>query len=180
MNSQPNTAHLAKLIWTVVAASCAGSADDRRAMAQAATEALQPRDMVEAMLVARIVAAHHAMVDCYQRAAQPGLSDSSAVTLRNNAFAAGRSFDAAMRMLEKRRAAAAKLARSQVPAAPKPQPQAEAAAIDPRIPRDGPRNGSDQPAPAGKDGPEARLPPSAFAEAVANRTLIEPHQQSRG
>jgi hypothetical protein len=121
MTSPPNPAHLAQLIETVAGTSTAGSVDNRRSMARAAIEALQPRDIVEAMLAARIIAAHHATMDGYQRAAQPGISDAVAVRLRNNAIAAARSFDAAMRMLEKRRAADDRPAR----------PQASAGAVQP-------------------------------------------------
>lgn len=52
-----------------------GSADDSRHAARAALEALQPHDLIEVMLAARMIAAHHATMDGYQRAMQPGVSD---------------------------------------------------------------------------------------------------------
>jgi hypothetical protein len=64
--------------------------------------------MIEAMLAARMIAAHHATMDGYRRAMQPGVSDAEAVRLRNNAIAAARSFDAALRTLEKRQGPAEK------------------------------------------------------------------------
>jgi hypothetical protein len=78
------------------------------AAAHAALAALQPRDLIEAMLAARMIAAHHASIDSYRRAMLPGVTDPDVVRLRANAVAASRSFDAALRILEKRRAPADK------------------------------------------------------------------------
>lgn len=75
----------------------------RRDIARMLFDALKPRDAVEAMLAARAIAAHHATMDGYARAAQPGTSDENSIRLRANAIAASRSFDAVLRTLEKRR-----------------------------------------------------------------------------
>ena len=66
-------------------------------------EAFQPRDAIEAMAAARAVAAHHAAMDSFTRAAQPGVSDEKVIRLRANALAAGRSVEAALRARDKRR-----------------------------------------------------------------------------
>jgi hypothetical protein len=108
MASQPSSAFLAQLTETLAGAMPGGSAEERCDAARAALEALQPCDIVEAMLAARVIAAHHATMDGYRRAMQPGVSDAEAVRLRNNAIAAARSFDAALRTLEKRQGPAEK------------------------------------------------------------------------
>ena len=69
--------------------------------------ALRPRDPVEAVLAARVVTAHHAMMDMNARAALPGATDEKVLRLRASAAAASRSFDVAMRTLEKRQKPAA-------------------------------------------------------------------------
>jgi hypothetical protein len=102
MADQSAPAFLDYLIATLAGTWPDGSAEERRDAALAALQALQPRDMIEAMLAARMIAAHHATMDGYRRAMQPGVSDAEAVRLRNNAIAAARSFDAALRTLEKR------------------------------------------------------------------------------
>lgn len=76
----------------------------RREAARILFEAMQPRDALESALAARAVAAHYAAMDSYARAARPGTSDENSIRLRNSAFAASRSFDAALRTLDKRRA----------------------------------------------------------------------------
>jgi len=63
---------------------------------------MQPRNPVEAALAARAVACHYRGIDMFARAAQPGISDEKAQRLSANALAAERSFDAALRSLEKR------------------------------------------------------------------------------
>ena len=110
----------------------------RHDIARALFEALQPRDAVDAMLAARMLAAHYAEMDGYARATQPGLTDDKVMRLRANAIAASRSFNAALRTLEKRQAPAApKRAEARQPEAPVqpvqavPQPQA-APVVDPR------------------------------------------------
>ena len=123
MASQPSSAFLAQLTETLAGAMPGGSAEERCDAARAALEALQPCDIVEAMLAARVIAAHHATMDGYRRAMQPGISDAEAVRLRNNAIAASRSFDAALRTLGKRRQAAEPASRPrQSPAAEKQEP----------------------------------------------------------
>jgi hypothetical protein len=82
------------------------STDEQHDAAHATLEALEPRDLVEAMLAARMIATHHASLDGFARAMRPELGTAEVVRLRNNAIAAGRSFDAALRLLEKRRAPA--------------------------------------------------------------------------
>jgi len=67
-------------------------------------DAMQPRNPIEAVLAARAVAAHHASMDMYARAAVPGTTDEKALRLCASAAAASRSFDTALRMLEKRQA----------------------------------------------------------------------------
>lgn len=74
----------------------------RRDIARMLFDALKPRDAVEAMLAARVVAAHHATLDSYARAADPDASDERAIRLRANAIAASRSLDAALRTLDGR------------------------------------------------------------------------------
>jgi hypothetical protein len=126
MTIPPDPAFLDNLIATLAAAWPDGSAEERHSAARSALEALQPRDIIEAMLGVRMIAAHHAAMDGYRRAMQPGIGDAEAVRLRNNAVSAGRSFDTALRTLEKRRAPAPaarpaeKPARSH-PAAAKPE-----------------------------------------------------------
>jgi hypothetical protein len=125
-----------------------GSAEDRRSAARAALEALQPHDLIEAMLAARMIAAHHATMDGYQRAMQPGVSDADAVRLRNNAIAAARSFDAALRTLEKRRQAPAEVsAKPRRQAAPPPLDVPDAVAPIPHRPQFQPRDKSGNPIP---------------------------------
>jgi hypothetical protein len=102
MADQPDPTFLDHLIATLAGTLPDGTAEERRRTALAALEALQPRDMIEAMLAARIIAAHHATMDGFRRAMQPEVGDAEAVRLRNNAIAAARSFDAALRTLEKR------------------------------------------------------------------------------
>ena len=123
MADQSAPAFLDHLIATLAGTWPDGSAEERRGAALAALQALQPRDMIEAMLAARLIAAHHATMDGYRRAMQPGISDAEAVRLRNNAIAASRSFDAALRTLDKRRQAPEPASRPrQSPAAEKQEP----------------------------------------------------------
>ena len=77
---------------------------------------MQPRDPLEAALAARAVACHYRNMDMLARAAKPDVSDEKVLRLSATAAAAGRSFDAAVRMLEKRHKPAAE-------AAPKPTRQ---------------------------------------------------------
>lgn len=96
----------------------------RREIASLLYDALAPRDAVEAMLAARVVAAHHATMDNYTRAAQDGLSTEKVLRIYAKAIAAGRAFDTGLRMIEKRRKeqAITAVAETRKPVATKPQP----------------------------------------------------------
>jgi hypothetical protein len=142
MASHPSSAFLAQLTETLAGAMPGGSAEERCDAARAALEALQPCDIVEAMLAARVIAAHHATMDGYRRAMQPGIGDAEAVRLRNNAIAASRSFDAALRTLDKRRQAAEPPSRSRQ---------------SPATERQEPGMAANRPAPAEDPGEEARM-----------------------
>jgi hypothetical protein len=150
MSTQPDPAFLDNLTETLAGACPGGSADDGRNAARAAIEALKPRDIIEGMLAARMIAAHHATMDGYQRAMQPGVSDADAIRLRSNAIAAARSFDAALRALEKRRATEAapqphrQVAKSAAPA-PLDMPEPEVNSPSPSRPRYVPRNKNGEP-----------------------------------
>jgi hypothetical protein len=97
---------LTSLIETLASTWPAEAKEERLLAARAALEALAPRDYMEALLAVRMIAAHHASIDGFSRAMQPGLCDADVVRLRNSAVAAGRAFDAAHRALEKGRAPA--------------------------------------------------------------------------
>ena len=86
----------------------AASIDDARRAAQSAVATVAPADLIEAMLVVRLVAAHHAAIDLYRRAMQPGIGNAEAVRLHAAAVAAGGTFDGALRTLQERRAPAEK------------------------------------------------------------------------
>jgi hypothetical protein len=144
MTIPPDPAFLDHLIGTLAGVwPSGGSAEDRRNAARAALEALQPRDLVEAMLAARMLAAHHASMDGFRRAMQPDISDAEAVRLRNSAIAAARSFDTALRALEKRQSAGLEPAPGRLtrgPPARDPQPLPEADAPFPSRPQFVPRD----------------------------------------
>jgi len=80
------------------------STDDARRAARAAVAALAPADLIETMLAVRLVSAHHAAMDLYRRAMQPGIGNAEAVRLHAAAVAAGGTFDAVLRTLQERRA----------------------------------------------------------------------------
>lgn len=90
----------------------------RHTAAHTALEALDPTDMIEAMLTARMIAAHNACMDGFSRAMLPEVSNTDAIRLRASAATAGRTFDAALRMLHKHRAPSP-VARSRPAAAPR-------------------------------------------------------------
>lgn len=139
---------LDNMIETLAGAWPGGSADDSRHAARAALEALQPHDLIDVMLAARMIAAHHATMDGCQRAMQPGVSDAEAVRLRNNAIAAARSFDAALHTLEKRRQAPAEApAKPRRQAAPPPPDGPDAIAPMPHRSQFQPRDKSGNPIP---------------------------------
>ena len=103
-----NPVILAHLI-EIIAGTCPatdGSVDQRQAAAFAGLLALEPADFAEAMLASRMIAAHNASMDGFRRAMEPGVGNAEAIRLRANAIAAGRSYDAAQRILDKRRAPA--------------------------------------------------------------------------
>ena len=109
MNTDPLFASFVAMLIDTLAAMVPGSDTDaptgekRRDIARLLFETLQPRNAVEAMLAARAIAAHHACMDNFIRAARPGMSDTTVIRLRGNALAAGRSFDAVLRGLRKPR-----------------------------------------------------------------------------
>jgi hypothetical protein len=74
--------------------------------------AMEPTNAIEAVLAARAVAAQFATMDLYARAAQPGTTDEKMLRLRGKAIAESRSFDVALRELDKRHAQAAKAAKA--------------------------------------------------------------------
>jgi hypothetical protein len=135
MTSHPD---LASLIESLISASVTGSPDERRIIVRAAIEALQPRDAIEAMLVARMLATQQATMDSFQRAMRPGVSGADAQRLCNSAGATGRSFDEALRMLTRHRAAADNVS-------PAPQPRADSVKPMASRSRDVPRDESGKP-----------------------------------
>jgi hypothetical protein len=118
MDTSIDPALLASMIEALALAWLPKTTETSVAAAHTALAAMQPRDLIEAMLAARMIAAHHASIDSYGRAMLPGLGDGDAIRLRANAVAASRSFDAALRILEKRRAPADKPAQTRRREAP--------------------------------------------------------------
>ena len=104
----------------------------RRNFARALFNAFKPRDVLEAMVAADAAAAHCAAMDLFARAAPSSMSDESVLSLRGKALAASRSFHAALRMLDKRRAPVAK------PPADLRRPDARAATARPELPPETP------------------------------------------
>ena len=88
MADQPDPTFLDHLIATLAGTLPDGTAEERRRTALAALEALQPRDMIEAMLAARMIAAHHATMDGFRRAMQPEVGDAEAVRQRQRPLCA--------------------------------------------------------------------------------------------
>jgi hypothetical protein len=129
---------------------------DRSEAARVLFEALRPRNPVQAALAARAVAAHHASMDIYVRAARPGTSDEKAIRLRNSALAASRSFDTSLSTLEKR----------QSKPSPAPQDNAEAATDtpEPRRPANIAPEPSAEPAPPRRPAPGPGLEPAWAAD----------------
>jgi hypothetical protein len=107
--SDPLLAAFITMLIDTLAVMVPGGNDDadtkegRRNVARLLFEAFEPRDAIEAMAAARAVAAHHAAMDNFTRAAQPGVSDEKVIRLRANALAAGRTVEAALRARDKRR-----------------------------------------------------------------------------
>jgi len=90
---------LETLAATIPAGAHSGDAGREACLAMACTmlEALHPADAKEAASAARAIAAHFAAMDGFARAAKPGITDDTAVRLRNNALAAARLADAITR-----------------------------------------------------------------------------------
>ena len=91
----------------------------RRVIARTLFNAMQPHDEMQALLAAKAVAAYLASMDMFARAAQPEVSDTSAIRLRNSALAASRSFDNTLRSLHN----VAPPASVAAPVRPEPKPQ---------------------------------------------------------
>jgi hypothetical protein len=90
----------------MLAATAPGASDDNtagrarsREDARELFDALNPRDAAEAQLAAIAVAAAQSAMDNFVRAARPGVSAETAVRLRSNGLAAGRTYAAALRTL---------------------------------------------------------------------------------
>jgi hypothetical protein len=121
--------------------------------------AMQPRNPIEAALAARAVAAHFATMDMYARAAAPGTSDEKALRLRGSAIAASRSFDTALRTLEKRQTKSREPAKAPVPPGPAATHEAVARQDATSLPlplREGVAG-------RGEEEPTARYPATTFA-----------------
>jgi len=83
---------------------------------------MQPRTPLEAVLAARAVTCHLRDMDMSARVARPGISDEKAQRLNASASAAERSFDAALRALDKLRCKAAADQPAAKPADARPEP----------------------------------------------------------
>jgi hypothetical protein len=68
--------------------------------------ALDPRDAVETLSAARAIAAHHAAMECYRRAAKPDVSDKMLATLLARAASLSRLTAQTIQAIERRKAAA--------------------------------------------------------------------------
>ena len=90
---------LETLAAAIPAGAHSGEAGREASLAMACTmlEALHPADAKEAAAAARAIAAHFAAMDGFARAARPGITDDTAVRLRNNALASARLADAITR-----------------------------------------------------------------------------------
>jgi hypothetical protein len=78
MDTSIDPALLASMIEALALAWLPKTAEDPVAAAHTALAAMQPRDLIEAMLAARMIAAHHASIDSFGRAMLPGLGDGDA------------------------------------------------------------------------------------------------------
>jgi hypothetical protein len=139
--SDPLFATFVTMLIKTLTAMVPGSDDDtnetRRGIARLMFEAYEPRDAIEAMAAARAVAAHHAAMDNFNRAAQPGVSDATVVRLRSSALAAARSVEAMLRARDKRReqqAARRVEAATQQPAVNRETPRQPAIRQEPILP----------------------------------------------
>jgi hypothetical protein len=87
--------------------------------------ALAPRNAAEAMLAAQAVSLHDASMDCYRRAAAPGLSDAAAMRILGRALALSRMslrMSEALAKSKKEKPVLSQVA-SQAAAAPPTQPE---------------------------------------------------------
>jgi hypothetical protein len=85
--------------------------------------AMQPRNVTEAVLAAEAIAAFHAAMDMYARAAKPGTSDDKAIRLRNNALGGSRGFDTTLRLLRRQHVVPRQAASNATPTGPgNPEP----------------------------------------------------------
>src|SRR5262245_12602840 len=109
--------HLQQML---LAAVPAGGPDDEAAT-QELLASLDLQEPADAMLAAIAVAAARSAMDLFARAARPGISDETAMRLRNAALAAGRTYATTRRDLRKRRPDRAE----------RPQPTDETAAARP-------------------------------------------------
>jgi hypothetical protein len=139
--SDPLFATFVTMLIKTLTAMVPGNDDDtnetRRGIARLMFEAYEPRDAIEAMAAARAVAAHHAAMDNFNRAAQPGVSDATVVRLRSSALAAARSVEAMLRARDKRReqqAARRVEAATQQPAVNRETPRQPAIRQEPVLP----------------------------------------------
>lgn len=95
----------------------------RREVARVLFNALQPQDDLQAALAAKATAAYLAGMDMFARAAQPEVSDTAAIRLRNSALTASRSFDNTLRTLRNSATRASAAAPTATPVRPEPKRQ---------------------------------------------------------
>jgi len=105
----------------------------RREIARILFAAFKPADAIEATLAVRAVAAHFAAMEDFARAARPDTSDEKALRLHGRALAAGRSFDTAVRILDKRHKAPPQAATQATAAKRALAPAAKPTPVAPRL-----------------------------------------------
>src|SRR5208283_553714 len=95
---------------------------------------MQPSNPLEAVLAARAVTCQLRSLDMSARVARPGISDEKAMRLNASACAAERSFDAALRAMEKlrRKAAADRPAAKPAQVRPAHAPTQKVESLQPR------------------------------------------------
>jgi hypothetical protein len=67
--------------------------DDNVAKALAMFDALQPANVIDAMMTVNAIAGHFAAMNCFARATEPGISETTAKGLRRTAISLGRFMD---------------------------------------------------------------------------------------
>jgi hypothetical protein len=121
-------------------ASAEATATEREAAFLVIT-ALRPRDPLEAMLAARVVAAHYHVMDNFRCAAQPGLPPNLQLRFQARAVALSRLMDATLHNLLDRQTAAARQPGALPAAVPTPRaepaPDAARASPPPQLPVEG-------------------------------------------